>query len=240
MSGVQQDRPARGGRASLTIDRIVTAGIAVAVSDGLAALSMSRIAAELGVAAMSLYHHVGSKDLLVALMVDGALGRPPAIPLREHWRAGLAAWAHAQLAAYRRHPWMLQVVMTAPPMGRNHLAWLECALRCLAGTPLTEQQKLSTTLLISGHVRTQAGLPTDMAAPAPTGPAGPSYGQTLSDLIDAVAFPALHQAIASGALDDQDGLAGEFDFGLGVILNGIDTLIATATATATGQRPPTR
>jgi hypothetical protein len=58
----------------------------------------------------------------------------------------------------------------------------------------------------------------------------PGYGQTLSRLIDPVAFPALHQAIASGALDDQDGLAGEFEFGFGIILSGIDALIATATA----------
>ncbi len=234
MTRTQRGRPARGGRSGLTRDRIVTAGIAVAAADGLAAVSMSRVAAELGVAAMSLYHHVESKDRLVELMVDDALGGPPPIALREHWRTGLTTWARAQLAAYRRHPWTLQVAMTAPPTGRNHLAWLECALRCLAGTPLTEQQKLSTTLLINGHVRTQAGLPTDMAVPEPTGPAGHGhrYGQTLSRLIDAAAFPALYQAIASGALDDQDGLAGEFDFGLDVILTGIHALVTTAAGPA--------
>jgi AcrR family transcriptional regulator len=232
MSGEQQDRPARGGRAGLTIDRIVTAGITVAMTDGLAAVSMSRVATKLGVAAMSLYHHVESKDQLVELMVDGALGSPPTIPLREHWRAGLAVWARARLAAYRRHPWVLQVALTAPPIGRNHIAWLECALRCLACTPLTEQQKLSITLLISGHVQTQAGLLTRLPTLAPSDPPRPGYGQTLSHLIDTIAFPALHQAIASGALDDQDGLGGEFEFGLSVVLSGIDALIATATGPA--------
>src|SRR5205814_4415839 len=107
----------------------------------------------------------------------------------------------ARLAAYQRHPWVLQVAMTAPPTGRNHLAWLECALRCLAGTPLTEQQKLSTTLLITGHVQIQASLLTQLPAPAPTEPATPGYGQTVTNPIDIVAFPAPHQAIATGPLD---------------------------------------
>jgi hypothetical protein len=60
-------------------------------------------------------------------------------------------------------------------------------------------------------------------------------GGGLSRLIDAVAFPALNQAIASGALDDQDGLGGEFEFGLGIILTGIDALIATTTGSAPGR-----
>ncbi len=224
-----RDRPVRGGRSGLTLARVVAAGITVAAADGLAAVSMNRVAAELGVAAMSLYHHVQSKDELLALMVDAALGSPPAAPLREEWRPGLTRWAREQLAAYHRHPWVLQVPTTTPPLGPNHVAWLETALRCLADTPLTEQQKLSITLLINGHARAQAALVMEIGAEAPGRPPLPEYGRTLAQLIDPVHFPALRQAIASGALDDEDGLAGEFEFGLALILNGIETLIATAT-----------
>jgi AcrR family transcriptional regulator len=223
MANVDGDHRVRGGRAGLTLERIVATGVAVAGTDGLPAVSMSRVANELGVAAMSLYHHVRSKDQLVALMVDLAIGAPPPIPLRVPWREGLTIWARTQLNAYRRHLWVLPAELSAPPLGRNHLAWLETALRCLAETPLTEQQKLSTTLLVNGHVRTQAGLPTGQGQPAQS---GPSYGQTVDRLIDPVAFPALRQAIASGALDDADGLAGEFEFGLGIILDGVEALIA--------------
>jgi hypothetical protein len=176
---------------------------------------------------MSLYHHVESKNQLVVLMVDSAIGRPPAIPLRAPWRDGLETWARHQLAAFRRNPWVLQAPMSAPPTRHNHLAWLESALRCLAGTPLTWQQKLATTLLLTGHVRTQAGLPADLGQP---GPSAAAYGQTVARLIDPVAFPALRQAIASGALDDEEGVAGEFEFGLGIILDGVAALISAAGA----------
>jgi hypothetical protein len=58
----------------------------------------------------------------------------------------------------------------------------------------------------------------------------PGYGAVLSQLTDAADFPALHRAIASGALDDEDDIDAEFEFGLGRILDGIDALIRPSAA----------
>ena len=71
-------RPAKGPRPTLSLAQIVTAGVQVAESEGLAAISMSRVAAKLGTAPASLYRHVATKDELLALMADAVLGRPPA------------------------------------------------------------------------------------------------------------------------------------------------------------------
>jgi AcrR family transcriptional regulator len=218
----------RGPKPGLTLERIVAAGISVAMSEGIGALSMGRVARELGVGTMSLYRYVTAKDELLTLMVDTALGAPPAAAPGEDWRAGLTRWATGVRAAYQRHPWSLRVPISAPPLGPNNVAWLENALMALAATPLSEQQKISTVLLISGFVRNEATMGQDFAAAAAGAASGqpvPSYGQMLRALLPATGFPALEQVIASGAFDDGDDPDTEFVFGLARILDGIETLI---------------
>jgi AcrR family transcriptional regulator len=226
-----RDRGTRGPKPGLTLDRIVAAGIKVALMYGIGALSMARVAGELGVGTMSLYRYVAAKDELLALMVDTALGAPPAIGhAEEDWRAGLTRWAVGVRDAYRRHPWSLRVPISGPPLGPNNVAWLEQALHSLAATPLSEQEKLSCILLLSGFVRNDATLTADFAAAGNAGPEMPRYGELLSHLIDVASFPALQRAIASGALDDADDINAEFDFGLELILDGIEALIRTRDA----------
>jgi AcrR family transcriptional regulator len=225
-----RNRGTRGPKPGLTLDRIVAAGIDLAVSEGLAAVSMARVAGELGAGTMSLYRYVASKDELLTLMVDAALGPPPRAPdSAEDWRAGLTRWAVSLLDGYRRHPWSLRVPISAPPLGPNNVAWLDEALRSLAMTGLPEQDKLSCVLLISGFVRNDATLTADFAERAAQtggGQAMPGYGRMLARLTSADEYPALHSAIASGALDDADDIDHEFNFGLARILEGIAALIA--------------
>jgi len=222
-----RDHGTRGPKRGLTLERIVTAGINVAVSDGLEALSMARVAGELGVGTMSLYRYVAAKDELLSLMVDTALGSPlEGEQFDEPWRAGVTRWAVAVRDAYRRHPWALRVPISAPPLGPNNVAFLEAGLRSLSGTPLSEQDKLSTLLLVSGFVRNDATLTADFAAGAAGQAVMPGYGAVLGRLTEATDFPALHRAIASGALDDDDDIDAEFNFGLERILDGVQALIA--------------
>ncbi len=220
-----RDRGARGPKRGLTLERIVDAGIAIAGAEGLEALSMSRVARELEVGTMSLYRYVAAKGELLTLMVDAALGVPPAAANGEDWRAGLARWAIGVRDRYQRHPWALRIPIDAPPLGPNNVAWLENALRALAETPLSEEQKLSSVLLVSGFVRNEATLTADFAAASGGEQVMPGYGTMLSQLTDESDFPALHRAIASGALDDEDDIDHEFDFGLERVLDGIEVLI---------------
>jgi AcrR family transcriptional regulator len=226
----RRPRATRGPKPGLTLDRIVAAGIKVAMTDGIGSLSMTRVASELGVGTMSLYRYVTAKDELLTLMVDDVLGSPsPALP-GEDWRSGLTRWAVGVRDAYRRHPWALRVPISAPPLGPNNVAWLENALRTLAETPLSEQQKLSTVLLVSGFVRNDATLNLDLAAGAGGAAGGgqvmPMYARMLGALIEGGDFPALSDALASGALEDEDDPDSEFEFGLERLLDGVAALIA--------------
>lgn len=225
----------RGPRRGLTLRRVVDAGIHVAQTEGVAALSMARIAKELGVGTMSLYRYVASKDELLTTMVDTALGAPPAAAAGEDWRAGLTRWAVGVRTRYHSQPWSLRVPISGPPLGPNNVAWLDNALAALVDTPLTEQEKLSCVLLVSGFVRNDVTLALDFAEASGDSPQMPGYGQLLARLTTAEELPSLHRAIASGSLDDPDDPDVEFNFGMARILDGIAALMATK-----GTQPPTR
>ena len=219
----------RGPRPGLTLDRVVEAGVAVAVREGIEAVSMARVARELGASTMGLYRYVGSKDELLTLMIDRAVGEGGERPIRPPdgpWRAGLEHVAHVYWQALRRHPWVVRVPITAPPITPNQLEWLEAGLWALRETGLSEAEKLSVMLLISGYVRSQATLTADLGST--TADVMPGYGATVTRLADPERFPALLQAIGSGALDDDDyDPEAEFAFGLTRILDGVERLVAS-------------
>jgi AcrR family transcriptional regulator len=215
----------------LSLERIVEAAVRIAVTEGLGAVSMNRVARNLGASTMSLYRYVESKEELLTLMVDAAGGKPPQTDeSTAEWRAGLARWAWAYRAVLRRHPWMLRVPISGPPVTPNQIAWLDYGLRALGATHLAEGEKLSVMLLLSGFVRNEATLSADLTAAAlaagvTTPDVMPRYSRLLKRLTNPEQFPAIHAAIAAGAMDDEDDEEHEFVFGLERLLDGVDVLV---------------
>ena len=228
-------RPAKGPKPGLSLERIVEAGVKVAVSEGLGAVSMSRVAAELGASTMSLYRYVAAKDELLALMMDAALGPPPDDIVPDGgWRAGLSRWAWAERALLRQHTWVLHVPLTAPPATPNQIAWLERALRCMRGTGLTEGEKISVVILITSFVWRESTIFADLTesyrkAGSPMQDPTAGYGRMLAKLIDSQQFPALTDVINSGVFDQPDDPDTEFAFGLERIQDGVESLIRSRT-----------
>jgi AcrR family transcriptional regulator len=226
-----RERPSKGPKPGLSLDRIVRAAIDVAAADGFAAVSMNRVAKELGASAMALYRYVTSKNELVALMVDAAIGAPPDRPADEKgWRAGLERWCWAYLGLLRANTWTLSVPITELPNTPNQMAWLEDGLTSLRGTGLTEGEKISIILLLGGYVRnTATTFHTIGEAMRATGGSADevmaAYADIMRKLIDPNRFPSIAALIQSGEFDRADPDDKEFVFGLDRILDGIEALI---------------
>ena len=223
----------RGPRPALSLTRIVEAATEVADTEGLEALSMSRLARQLGFTTMAVYRYVRSKDELLTVLLDELVGPPPALPATG-WREDLEVWARAMLATFRRHPWAAQVPISGMPMTPNQVAWMEACLAALAPTPLVMHERASVLLMVSGVVRNEASLEADLArARMFTGPHGDeqmrSFAQLLRRLTEGGSYPALTAMIDSGVWDVADPPDAEFDFALGRALDGIAALIDART-----------
>jgi AcrR family transcriptional regulator len=109
----RDDPPRRSG--GLTRARIVEAAIELADGEGLAALSMARLAQRLGCGTMSLYRHVANKDELVTFMLSAGVGPPTSGIDATDWRGALTDWAVGLWHVYHRHPWSLQATATLRP-----------------------------------------------------------------------------------------------------------------------------
>ena len=210
--------PKRGPRPTLTLPAIAAAGIAIADTDGLAAVTMQRVAAALGVTKMALYRYVPGKVELVALMTDLGIGEPPR--LDGDWRARLHAWSGAMFQRLLRHPWCLETLSGRRAVGPNELGWLERALAALTGTGLTGAEMLDVVATLAGHARAMAqqvaALPVDLSPDQ-------SLTLTFATLVRGreAEFPALAAALGAVA----DGQDQALDFGLDRILDGVELLI---------------
>jgi AcrR family transcriptional regulator len=230
-------RPRRGPKPSLSLERIVTEAIALADAEGLANLSMQHLAERLGCAKMALYRYVPGKAELVALMLDAGLGDPPsaspaeaaapgqpAAPGEEPWRAVLRLWATTIFGRYRAHPWAIEASAGPRPTGPHELAWMETALAALAGTGLTGPERLDAVVLLNGHVRSLVQVTSG----------GDDLEAEIARQVGAVvsAYPDRYpQVLAAFAGSPQPaGRDNALDFGIGRILDGLAALIATRSA----------
>ncbi|MFC3386220.1 TetR/AcrR family transcriptional regulator [Couchioplanes azureus] len=215
------------------MDGIVGAAIDLADAEGLAALSMRRVAEQIGVGTMSLYTYVPGKAELIDLMLDTVYGET-AKPAEQAggWRARLEQVARENWNLYRRHPWMLQVGTARPSLGPNALLKYDYELRAVADIGLSEIEMDSVVSLVLGHAEGAARRAHEaVSAEQSTGMTDDQWWQAnsvmLMKVMDVNRFPmaaAVGQAVgmAHGTAHDA---AHNFEFGLQRILEGIEVFV---------------
>ncbi|MQA01900.1 MAG: TetR family transcriptional regulator [Streptosporangiales bacterium] len=112
-------RRTRGPKPTLGVDEIVRVAIEVADAEGLAAVTMRRVATELGFTTMALYRHVPGKHVLAELMIDATIAGRAEDRSTDGWRTPLAEWAMDYFAGLREHPWLLQAELVGASWGRT-------------------------------------------------------------------------------------------------------------------------
>ncbi len=147
-------RPAPGARRPrLTRERIAEVALAIADSEGFEAISMRRVAEELGAGTMTLYHYMRTKDDLLALMEDALMAEAlvPVDELPSDWREALSAIARRSRDAFARHPWALQAVQSAQ-LGPNGMRHIEQSLAAVSTAPLGPAEKVALCGVIDDFV----------------------------------------------------------------------------------------
>jgi AcrR family transcriptional regulator len=227
------DRVRPGPRARLTADEVIDTAVEIADELGLDALTIRAVAKRLGSSTMSVYTYVPGKDELLCAMHDQVLAE---LVDRERdgleWRAALAEIARCNFELAVRHPWILNVSLSRPPLGPNLLAKYERELRAIEPLPLTDVQKDSVLALMidiahsaaRAELQRTAGERESGISDSEWWAASEPY---LAQMFDESRFPLASRIGAAAGTEHQSGHSPQhaLEFGLERALDGVAALI---------------
>ncbi|SDF47629.1 TetR/AcrR family transcriptional regulator C-terminal domain-containing protein [Pseudonocardia oroxyli] len=201
----------------LTRERVLATALAVADAEGLAAVTMRRLGAELSIEAMSLYHHVVNKSALLDGMVDAVFAEV-APPAGAYWKAALRRHYASLRAVLAAHSWAIPLLDSRASPGLATLARLDAVLGVLrtAGftIPLAAHAIAALDAYVYGFAVQEAGL---RQVPVP------DVARETAAGLDEGAFPHLVELAREHVAQPGYSFAAEFDWGLDLVLDGLGT-----------------
>ncbi|MFC5835667.1 TetR/AcrR family transcriptional regulator [Nonomuraea insulae] len=220
-------RPTPPRRPVLTREAIVAAAVALADAEGLDAVSIRRVAAELGARAMTLYSYIERKEDLLALMADEIAAEALAgEPLPAGWRDALMVLARRERELVRRHPWRVDLIAQRVAVGPNGMRHVEQKLTAFDGLGLdrlTAWRCLAvfndymTGFVVREHVERRAPRERGINDAERAAVAEPY----IKELVESGEFPRLAPMIEQGVQGADDN----FERGLSWVLDGIEGVI---------------
>jgi AcrR family transcriptional regulator len=213
-------------RSPLTTERVLRAAVALADREGVGSLSMRRLARELGVEAMSLYHHVAGKPALLDGMVDLVFGEIELPVADGDWKAAMRRRAVSAREVLARHPWAIALMESRRTPGPANLRHHDAVLGCLrrAGFPvaLTAHAYSILDAYIYGFALQEASLP--FGTPEETAEVAAEIMQGFPG----DAYPHLTELAVEHVLQPGYDYGDEYAFGLELILDGLERLAAAS------------
>ena len=210
-------------RPALSRDRALAAAVALADAEGLASLTMRRLAQELGVEAMSLYHHVANKNDILDGMVDVVFAEIALPPTDLGWKSALRVRGHSVRSALTRHPWAVTVIESRTTPGAANLRHHDAVIGCLRDAgfsiPLTAHAYSVLDAYIFGFVFQEIQLPFDT-----TGETQEVTGAIL-DAMPLDDYPHLVELAREHVMKPGYTYGAEFDYGLDLVLDGLETAL---------------
>lgn len=212
--------------AGLSKQRVVVEAVRLADSEGVAGLSMRRLAGALGAGAMSLYHYVASKDELLDAMIDIVFEEIELPPEETDWQSAMRRVATSTRQVLARHPWAIGLMESRTSPGPANLRHREAFTACLRRAGFSALTATHANWLLNsyvyGYALQAASLPFDTA-------------DELAEMVDDVylpqlppdEFPYLNESAAALVAAGYDP-AEEFTFGLDLVLAALEPLRASA------------
>ena len=225
-------------RQAPSVDRIVERAVAIADAEGLDALSMRRVAADLGSGTASLYRYVASRDELLDLMTDAVQGEVGPPRPSGDWRGDLAAVASGLRALMLRHPWLSSELVGRSNLGPMSLRRADAALG--AAAELTDDITLAADIVdtvmayVLGVVAAELA---EIQASRRTGLTDEqwqsSVGPYMREIVDGGQYPWFARRVMEAEDSDPEQ---RFDFGLACVLDGVAARAGARAARSPGRR----
>jgi AcrR family transcriptional regulator len=212
-------------QARLSRERVLRAALQLADEEGIAALTMRRLAQALGVEAMTLYYHVANKDEILDGMVDLVVGEMevPAVTGAD-WKAELRRASISAHDVLVRHPWAASLLLDGPRVSQARLRQMDAILGCLrAGgftATMTDHAYHALDSHITGFTLWQVGISAGMQQLGPVA--------DFLDTVDVEAMPHLAEHIQQHLRERDSEEPGEFEFGLDLVLDGLERYLAAS------------
>ncbi|KJK57162.1 TetR/AcrR family transcriptional regulator [Saccharothrix sp. ST-888] len=223
----------RGPRQARSSAEIAATAIALADAEGVEAVTMRRVAQELGLSPMALYTYVPGKAELLDLMLDTLYGAMPrTAPADSGWRARVTAIAEDNRALYAAHPWIAAVSASRPPLGPGLMGKYEYELRALDDLGLGDVEMDAALTHLLGFVQSCARLAADERAAEQDGAMNDRQwwagnAELLARVFDADRYPTAARvgAAAGEAYGGAYSPSHAYEFGLQRVIDGLAALI---------------
>jgi AcrR family transcriptional regulator len=211
-------------REPVTRERALRTAMTLADAGGLEAVTMRAVAEALRVEAMSLYHHVPNKDAILDGMVDLVFAQMELPRADLDWKTALRRRTRSVRDVLVRHPWALRIVESRRSPGATTLEHHDAVLGCLRGAGFS--------LALAGHAYAILDsfifgfVHTELSLPFQTTEETHAVAGEIFDSIPAGMFPHLVEFARDRVLQPGYAYANELDFGLDLILDGLERALA--------------
>ena len=205
----------RGPKPRLTARAVIDAAAEIADAEGLAAVSMARVAHALECSTMALYRHIANKAELLALLADRVAADAPALPEDLGWREGLRRWTQLQIDGVLAHPWVLDLPLASTPLGPNRARWIDQGFAVMRNLHLPTREKGLVLSLLSNHALAEARVEAEIRQ-LTTSPYA-DLGRIIERLAEVEEYPHLYAALA-----DESQTGADEPSGIELILDGVE------------------
>jgi len=220
--------PSPGSRIPLSRERVLRAAVLLADEDGLESLTMRELGLRLGVEAMSLYNHVANKDDLLDGMVDLVVSEIELPTDTVAWREAMRRRAISAQSVFSRHPWASGLIDSRESSGPARLRYLDWVVGTLRRAGFTLEMAARAFSLLDSYIYGFGRQQLNMSAGGDIEPE--EMGAAFLRAIPADEYPYLREMVVDHAMGSEYDESADFEFGLDLILDGLQSLLDRATS----------
>ena len=213
-------------RPVLSAERVIAAAVALADTIGVDALTIRKLAAELDVKPMTIYHHVPNKEAIIDGMVDVVFSEIDLPPTGANWKTAIRQRCSSARTVLARHPWAAPLMESRTSPGPATLQHHDAVLGCLRAGGFSIEITAHAYALIDAFVYGFALQ--EASLPATAGAEMADLAESMAAAMPAGAYPNLVEFTVEHVLQPGYDFAHEFDFGIDLILDGLKADTATS------------